>query len=359
MVQAPHRGEVHAEAMCLGAAHFEPESLTVRRLCAQARQPMTLAAVLRHVLTMDQATVEATRARADALLSRAMSHPAGVFDRYSFAAVLESTGESELRRMNVLVNTALDACLRVDTARQQLQNAISIQRDIETVLEMIAARVEVGQASQVDHRRVTSQLTSACDKVTHAVAEWNRLGRRFTQITRLLPAQLEAVVDVLGPIPADEMDRLAEASLCTQGDVPVSQRHRARAWALRRTGSPEKNDPGPERSTAWVSRLEQSRHQAAADFAAAREAYLQSTLTLDLEHACFVRARSLRRTAETGFRHGSRSALHFAEAILEEGQRMHSVLNLQADSLSAKHQLFALAGLLLKQFGLVEPEAAH
>jgi hypothetical protein len=224
---------------------------------------------------------------------------------------------------------------------------------------MVAARMEAGQVQQTDHRRITSLLTSERDKVSEAVREWNRVGRRFTQHTRLLPAQLESVVDTLGPLPADEMDRLAEACLWTHADVHFSLRQRARALTDRQADAPQENGPVPEDFHAWISRMEEVRAQAAADFAAAREAYLQAVLNLDREHAGFVRARSLRRTAETGFRHGSGSALHFTDAIVEESRRMHAVLSLQARRLAAKHQLFALAGLLPKQFGLVGPLTWH
>jgi hypothetical protein len=320
---------------------------------------MTLAAVLRHVLMLDQGSGSAQPVGA------ALSVPP-VTPRMQEAplastpdALLAVADEPALRRLNVVLNTTLDICLQLDTARLQLQNAISTQREMETVLEMVAARMEAGQAQQTDHRRITTLLTSERDKVSEAVREWNRVGRRFTQHTRLLPVQLESVVDTLGPLTTDEMDRLAEACLWTHADVHFSLRQRARAWNDRRVEAPHGRGPVPEDFHAWISRMEGVRAQAAADFSAAREAYLQAVLNLDREHANFVRARSMRRTAETGFRHGSGSALHFTDAIVEESRRMHAVLALQALRLAAKHQLFALAGLLPKQFGLVGPLTWH
>jgi hypothetical protein len=332
VMNAPHRGATNTAAVRDGVDRVAPVSLGIQRACAPVRQSMTLVSVLRHVLAMDKAAVPS-------------SNPGTLVEA------------ADLSRMNALISTSLDTCVCVDTARRQLQNAISTQRDMETVLEMLAARVEIGQASQAEHRRVSTQVTFAYDKVSEAVSEWNRIGRHFTQLTRLLPAQLEPVSDMLSPILPDEMDRLAQACLNTRVNVYVSLRQRA--LARQRSGSLDGHEPGPEQFNTWVSYLEHSRSQGAAAFAAAREAYLQSTLDLDQAQACHVRARSLRRTAETGFRYGPRSALHFAEAILEESQRMHAVLALQSTRLAAKHQLFVLAGVLLPRLGLVGPQNPH
>jgi hypothetical protein len=319
----------------------------VHRASAQAHQPMTLAAVLRHVLALNPASGSTT-------------HPGPAVPAVTAPDVsLAVTDEPALRRLNGLLNTTLGICLQLDTARLQLQNAISTQREMETALELVAARLEAGQAHQTDHRRITTLLTLEREKVSEAVREWNRVGRRFTQHTRLLPVQLESVVDTLGSLPADEMDRLAEACLWTHADVHFSLRQRAQAWTGRRTDAASELGRKAEDFHAWIARMEEVRAQAAADFSSAREFYLDAVLSLDREHASFVRARSLRRTAETGFRHGSGSALHFADSIVEESRRMHAVLALQARRLAAKHQLFALAGLLPKQFGLVGPLTWH
>jgi hypothetical protein len=320
---------------------------------------MTLAAVLCHVLALDQRSGGAQPVGAALSAPQDAPHTQEALVASPSDAPLAVADEPALRRLNGVLNATLDICLQLDTARLQLQNAIATQREMETVLEMVAARMEAGHAHQTDHRRITTLLTSERDKVSEAVREWNRVGRRFTQHTRLLPAQLESVVDTLGPLPADEMDRLAEACLWTHADVHFSLRQRARAWIDQRSNAPAGQGPAPEDFHAWMSRMEEVRAQAAADFSAAREAYLQAVLNLDREHAGFVRARSLRRTAETGFRHGSGSALHFTDAIVEESRRMHAVLALQARRLAAKHQLFALAGLLPKQFGLVGPLTWH
>ena len=336
-----------------------------QRATGQTHQAMTLAAVLRHVLALGRGNGAAVYAGAAQPMpqgtSRVPESLAETLAECTTDASLVVTDEPALRRLNDLLNTTLDTCLQLDTARLQLQNAISTQREMETVLEMVAARVEAGQAHQNDHRRITALLTGERDKVSEAVREWNRIGRRFTQHTRLLPAQLESVVDALGPLPADEMDRLAEACLWTHADVHFNLRQRARSWADLRTDNPSASASGraPEGFHAWISRMEEVRAQAAADFSSARETYLEAVLNLDREHAGFVRARSLRRTAETGFRHGSGSALHFTDAIVEESRRMHAVLALQARRLTAKHQLFALAGLLPKQFDLVGPLTWH
>lgn len=328
--------------------------VAVQRAAGQTHQSMTLAAVLRHVLALE-------RGHGGTPAATAMPVPPGT----THAPVAQAAGPAEaplavadepaLRRLNERLNNTLEICLQLDTARLQLQNAISTQREIETVLEMVAARMEAGQALHNEHRRITTQLMAERDKVSDAVREWNRIGRRFSQHTRLLPAQLESVVDTLGPLPADEMDRLAEACLWTHADVQFSLQQRARSWV---DGSPESGRT-PEDFRAWIARMEAVRAQAAADFSSAREAYLDAVLNLDREHASFVRARSLRRTAETGFRHGAGSVLHFSDAIIEESRRMHAVLALQARRLAAKHQLFALAGLLPKQFGLVGPLTWH
>ncbi|AOF87161.1 hypothetical protein BSY239_105 [Hydrogenophaga sp. RAC07] len=319
---------------------------------------MTLATVLRHVLVLEQGSGSATHTGAALPTTSGTSRVEGPLVASPPDPSLAVTDESALRRMNKLLGTTLDICLQLDTARLQLQNAISTQRELEAVLEMVAARVEAGQAHQTDHRRITTLLMAEREAVSEAVREWNRIGRRFTQHTRLLPAQLEPVVDTLGPLPPDEMDRLAEACLLTHADVHFSLRQRARAadWQVGMTTEPGR---GPEGFREWIARMEEGRAQAAADFASAREAYLDAALNLDRGHAGFVRARSLRRTAETGFRHGSGSALHFADAILEESRRMHAVLALQARRLAAKHQLYSLAGLLPKQFGLVGPLTWH
>lgn len=300
----------------------------------QAHKPLALAAVLRHVLQMDSPGL------------------AEAFEPFP-------ADEPALRRANRVLNTALEACLQLDAARQQLQSAISTQRELEIVLEMLAARVEVGQASQTDHRKVTTRLACAREAVTRAVGEWNRIGRRFTQLTRLLPVQLETGFETLVPVLADEMDRLAHACLSTHADVHFSLGQRAQAWAARRTDPAREDVFGPEDFGAWLSNLESTRAQAAADFSSAREAYLQSVLNFDREHACLVRARSLRRTAETGFRLNTRSAPDFADAILEECRRNHAVLMHQSQRQATGYHLYALAGLLPRQFGVIEPAAGY
>lgn len=320
---------------------------------------MTLATVLRHVLLLDQSNGAA--ATDSGVVPPAQANGCvrdGVVASPSDPS-LTVTDVPALRRLNSLLVTTLEICLQLDSARLQLQNAISTQRELETVLEMVAARMEAGHAHQTDHRRITTVLTVERDAVSEAVREWNRMGRRFTQHTRLLPSQLENVVDTLGPLHADEMDRLADACLSTNADVHFSLHQRTRARA---EGGPDLTAGArraPEDFHEWIARMEQVRAQAAADFASAREAYLEAAFKLDREHASFVRARSLRRTAETGFRFGSGSPLHFADAILEESRCMHAVLALQARRLVAKHQLYALAGLLPKQFGLVGPLTWH
>lgn len=331
--------------------------VAAQRTAGQTHPSLTLVAVLRHVLALERGRSGAPAAALPVPQGATRAPEAQVGSLSD--APLAVADEPALRRLNELLNTTLDICLQLDTARLQLQNAISTQREIETVLEMVAARVEAGQAHQNEHRRITTQLTAESDKVSEAVREWNRIGRRFSQHTRLLPAQLESVVDTLGPLPADEMDRLAEACLWTHADVHFSLRQRARSWADQRADGSVGSGRTPEDFRAWIARMEAVRAQAAADFSAAREAYLDAVLNLDREHASFVRARSLRRTAETGFRHGSGGALHFTDAIIEESRRMHAVLALQARRLAAKHQLFALAGLLPKQFGLVGPLTWH
>jgi hypothetical protein len=340
-------------------AHTRLGATVEQRAAGQTHQPMTLAAVLRHVLSLDRGINGGIRAAGAPPMSHGEPLASQPLVASSPDAALAVADEPALRRVNDQLNATLDICLQLDTARLQLQNAISTQREMETVLEMVAARVEAGQALQTDHRRITTLLMAERDKVSEAVREWNRIGRRFTQHTRLLPAQLESVVDTLGPLPADEMDRLAEACLWTHADVHFSLRQRARPLADARPDVPLASGRASEDFHAWISRMEEVRAQAAADFSSAREAYLESVLNLDREHAGFVRARSLRRTAETGFRHGSGSALRFTDAIAEEGRRMHAVLALQARRLAAKHHLFALAGLLPKQFGLVGPLTWH
>lgn len=320
---------------------------------------MALEAVLRHVMLLDQVDGSGVRpcvAPPGTAGSPGLPVASELGPSDESPAVADDPG---LRQLNHRLNATLNICLQLDTARRQLQNVISTQRELETVLEMLAARVEAGKGAPAEHRRVTSLLTTRREKVTSAVSEWNRIGRLFTQHTRLLPSQLEAVVDNLGPLPADEMDRLAEACLWTHADLHFSVRQRAHAWIGPRSKKLELLARSPEGFLAWISRLEEVRSQAAADFAEAREAYLQSVLNVDREHACLVRARSLRRTAETGFRYGSRSALHFTDAIIEESERLHGLLALQTQSLAAKHRLFALAGMLPRQYGLVDRSAWH
>ncbi len=289
----------------------------------QAHQPLTLAAVLHHVLLMDS--------------------PAGPAD------------EPMLRRVNRVLDTALETCLQLDAARQQLQSAIATQRELEVVLEMLAARVELGQASPVEHRKVAARLCSARDMVTRCVSDWNRIGRRFTQLTRLLPVQLKAGFDALEPVQLDEMDRLAQASQSTGADVQFSLSLRAQAWAAQRADPAHPSGFGPVDFGAWLSGLEEARAQAATVFAGAREAYFQAVLNFDREHARLVRARSLRRTAETWFRLNTRSATEYADAIVEESRCNHAMLSCLAQRRSSQHHLYALAGLLPQQFGLVEP----
>ncbi|WP_156406271.1 MULTISPECIES: hypothetical protein [unclassified Hydrogenophaga] len=307
------------------------------RACSpgQTHKPLTLAAVLRHVLVLERpATACAARELAPA-------------------------EEPALRRVNRILDTALETCLQLDSARQRLQNAIAAQRELEIVLEMLAARLEAGQADQVDHRKVIARLASARETVTQAVGEWNRVGRRFTQLTRLLPAQLETGFETLGLVLTDEMDRLAHACLSTHADVQFSLNQRAQAWAARRTDPACEGGFGPEDFGSWLSSLESSRAQAATDFSSAREAYLQAVLNFDREHARLVRARSLRRTAETGFRLNARSAPDFADAVLEESRRNQAVLTCQWQRQATGYHLYALAGLLPRQFGLIDPAAGY
>lgn len=326
------------------AVHVPPDHLAHARSHAavapggpgQTHKPLTLASVLRHVLLLERPAMDSSAARD-----------------------LPPAEEPALRRVNRILDTALEASLLLDTARQQLQNAISTQRELEIVLEMLAARVEAGQANQVDHRKVTARLVSARETVTRAVGEWSRIGRRFTQLTRLLPAQLETGFEILGPVLTDEMDRLAFACLSSHADVQFSLSQRAQAWAARRTDPACEGGFAPEDFGAWMSSLESTRAQAAADFSSARESYLQAVLNFDREHACLVRARSLRRTADTGFRLNTRSALDFADAVLEESRRNHAVLMCQSQRQATGYHLYALAGLLPRQFGLIDPAAGY
>lgn len=302
----------------------------------RAHQPLTLAAVLHHVLLIENPVRPSSTSR-----------QRGWDD------------EPVLRRVNQVLYAVLDACLKLDAVRQQLQGAIATQHEIELVLELLAVRVELRQATQLDHRQVTNRLNHARDTVSETVAEWNRVGRHFTQLTRLLPVQLAAGFEALAPVLTDEMDRLAQACLATSADVDFSLSQRAQAWAARRTDAPGERGVVPEDFDAWVSNLEEARMQAAADFASAREAYLQAVLDFDREHANLVRARSLRRTAETGFRSNTRGAPEFAEAILNESRRNHAVLRCRAQRRAAQYQLYALAGLLPRQFGLIGPAAGY
>ena len=306
---------------------LEPRTVFAKGGAGQTHQPLTLAAVLHHVLLLDT--------------------PATPAD------------EPALQRVNRVLDTALEACLQLDAARQQLQSAIATQRELEIVLEMLAARVELGQASPVDHRKVSARLSSARDTVTRTVSEWNRIGRRFTQLTRLLPVQLQTGFDALEVVLPDEMDRLAQACMATCADVHFSLGQRAQAWAARRVDPARPACFGPEDFGAWLSNLENARVQATHDFAGAREAYLQAVLNFDREHASLVRARSLRRTAETGFRLNTRSAIDFADAINDESRRNHAVLTCQAQRRASQYHLYALAGLLPRQFGLIEPAAGY
>ncbi len=305
----------------------QPRTAPAGAGAGQVHQLLTLAAVLHHVLLMDRSC--------------------GLAD------------EPALRRVNRVLDTALETCLQLDAARQQLQGAITTQRALEIVLEMLAARVELGQASQVDHRKVAARLCSARDTVTRTVGEWNRIGRRFTQLTRLLPAQLKTGFEALEPVLPDEMDRLAQACLSTSADVQFSLSQRAQAWAARRSDPARPSGFGPEDFGAWLSSLEDARAQAAADFAGAREAYLQAVLNFDREHACLVRARSLRRAAETGFRLNARSAPDYSDAIMDENRRNHAMLASQAQRMASQYHLYALAGLLPRQFGIIEPAAGY
>lgn len=354
---SPQLGQAPAERA--GMTDVDLEGAAVRRGSARVHQPMGLEAVLRHVVSLDMGAGSGLRpcvSQPGSVGTPRLRHAPGSLTSEESPA---AAGEPGLRQLNQRLNTTLDICLRLDTARLQLQNVISTQRDLETALEMVAARVEAGRGTPAEYRSVTSLLATRREKMTSAVSEWNRIGRLFTQHTRLLPAQLEAVVDNLGPLPADEMDRLAEACFWTHADLHSSFHQRAHAWAEVRMEEPELQAQAPEGFQAWMARLEEARSQAAADFAAAREAYLQSVLNADREHACLVRARSLRRTAETGFRYGSRSVLHFTDAIIEESEHLHAFLALQAQRLAAKHRLFALAGMLPRQYGLVDRSSWH
>lgn len=295
---------------------------------ASAHQPMPLAAVLRHLLTLD-----------------------GEPGSAGLHGALMANDPPTRRRINDHLAAALDICLQLDTARLQLQNAFCSQRELQTVLEMLVARADAGQAVSLDVLRVTALLAAEDDKVFEAMTDWRRIGQRFTRQTRLLPTQLEPMVEATGLLAEDEMDRLATACLWV---------HAGPHPGLRRAG--DRSDPcigASPVSGQVLEALAQARVQAVADFSAAREAYLQAVLDLDREHARYVRARSLRRTAETAFRFGSRCATDLCEAIVEERQRLHAVLALQALRLAATHRLQALAGWLPQRFGLLEPPAWH
>ncbi len=306
----------------------------LQRSSSQSHQAMSLAAVVRHVMALAACAGPSAETQAPA-------------------------DESALRRLNGRLDATLDICFQLDAARRQLHNAISTQRELETVLEMLAARVDAGQASPDESRQVASLVSFGREKVAEAVSEWNRTGRCFARHTRLLPTQLDGLGDTPEPLSADEMDRLAEACLWTPADVHFSLRQRANAWSQRRCGAALEPGRALEDFHAWISRMEEARSQAAADFSAARETYLQCVLGLDREHASLVRARSLRRSAEVGFRCRFASAHAFAASIVEESRRMHSVLALQAHRSAARHRLYALAGLLPSQFGLAGPVACH
>ncbi|WP_305315457.1 hypothetical protein [Hydrogenophaga sp.] len=313
-----------------GVPAVQRECWSARPGVAHPGQPLALEAVLRHVLQLARACEPSAISSIDAA--------AGV-------------------RTAALLDDALEACLQLDAARLQLQNAITTQREVETVSEMLAARVEAGQATRGEQRKLEAGLNLSREAVTGALHGWSQTGRRFTKLTHLLPVQLECIVDTLGPIPAEEMDRLAEACLWTHADVHLSLRQRARAWTDRQTGSARHGRAKPEDFNVWVARIEQAREQAAADFACAREVYLQAILDHDREHASFVKSRSLRRIAETNFRLGARSATEFTDALLDESRRLQAVFLLQAGGLLAKHRLYALAGEFPVLADVAEPGA--
>ncbi|MDM7942135.1 MAG: hypothetical protein QUV35_05850 [Hydrogenophaga sp.] len=295
---------------------------------ASAHQPMPLAAVLRHLLTLD-----------------------GEIGSAGLHGALMANDPPTQRRINDHLAAALDTCLQLDTARLQLQNAFCTQRELQTVLEMLVARADAGQAGSLEVLRVSALLAAGDDKVFEAMTEWRQVGQRFTRQTRLLPAQLEPLVDAPGPIAEDEMDRLAKACLWVHaGPHPGLQRAGDRSE--QRTGASQVCGQA-------LDAMVQARIQAVADFSAAREAYLQTVLDLDRQHARYVRARSLRRTAEAAFRFGSRCAIDLSEAIVEERQCLHVVLERQARRMAATHWLYALAGCLPRRFGWVQPPAWH
>ena len=327
-LQRDTKSAARAHPVQTGASRgVDSRTSTSRNGAGQAHQPLTLGAVLRYALLVDNS--------------------AGTAE------------EPALQRVNRVLDSALETCMQLDAARQQLQSAIATQRELEILGEMLAARVELGHVHQVDLRKVAARLASARDMVSQAVSEWNRLGRRFTQLTRLLPVQLKTGFDALEPVLPDEMDRLAQACEATCADVQFSLSQRAQAWAARRADPARPSGYGPEDFRAWLSGLEEVRAQAAADFASAREAYLEALMNFDREHANLVRARSLRRTAETGFRLNTRSAPDYSDAIVEESRRNHAMLTSQAQRRASQYHLYAMAGWLPRQFGLVEPAAGY
>jgi hypothetical protein len=92
---------------------------------------MTLAAVLRHVLVLDR---DSGSARSVGVALSASQQGATSLQEAPVASAhdvsIAVADEPALRRLNSVLNTTLDVCLQLDTARLQLQNAISTQREM-------------------------------------------------------------------------------------------------------------------------------------------------------------------------------------------------------------------------------------
>lgn len=210
-------------------------------------------------------------------------------------------------RLNERLLAILTACHELDTTRRQLLGTLKTRQSLESVAHIVAARVDAGLSLASARQELWQPLDDLRRCVEEVTSRWEAAGQHFTQVTRLLPSQLDADFGGQGP--------------ALSGDVQAAIRAGARA------GVYESFTPMSER-------------------------YLQAVMDWELADARLMRARTARRVAEAGFRLDSRGALAFAHALLNEDLLRHSLLTRAAYALMSRHHLYAESLTLPGQFGL-------
>lgn len=167
-----------------------------------------------------KALIRAVRAKAPV---RGATSPTGlqVAQVLQHVANLPAMGASP-SGIDHLVESA-EACGRLLAIRRQLFIALNTQRRIDLLAHVAQGREQAQLMNAADTDSLRAVATSMQSCVDEVQAQWRHIGKAFTRLTRLLPAQLDHHL-VFPPtlMPADHRDLVARF-VRVQGSVSVER----------------------------------------------------------------------------------------------------------------------------------------